>query len=74
VYTIHLKRHFHPGVVYDTVKVYSAGKERVGASNIFLQRIGFLNEIILTFDFCWFCVVIRFFIPATTANDLRLNS
>ena len=27
----------------------------------------------LTFDFCQFCVVIRFFIPATTANDLQLR-
>ena len=25
-------------------------------------------------NFCRFCVVIRFFIPATTANDLRLRS
>jgi len=29
--------------------------------------------ILLAFDFCRFCVVIRFFIPATTANDLRLR-
>ena len=29
--------------------------------------------IFLAFDFCLFCVVIRFFIPATTANDLRLR-
>ena len=27
----------------------------------------------LAIDFCRFCVVIRFFIPATTANDLRLR-
>ena len=27
----------------------------------------------LAFDICRFCVVIRFFIPATTANDLRLR-
>ena len=27
----------------------------------------------LAFDFCRFCVVIMFFIPATTANDLRLR-
>ena len=28
----------------------------------------------LAFEFCLFCVVIRFvFIPATTANDLRLR-
>jgi len=27
----------------------------------------------LAFDFCRFCVVIRFFILATTANDLRLR-
>ena len=27
----------------------------------------------LAYDFCRFCVVIRFFIPATTANDLRLR-
>ena len=27
----------------------------------------------LVFDFCRFCVVIRFFfVPATTANDLRI--
>ena len=25
------------------------------------------------FDYCWFCVVIRFFIPATTSNDLQLR-
>ena len=28
---------------------------------------------LLAFDFCRFCVVIRFFIPATTANDLQLQ-
>ena len=27
----------------------------------------------LAFDFWRFCVIIRFFIPATTANDLRLR-
>ena len=27
----------------------------------------------MTLDFCRFCVVIRFFIPATTTNDLRLR-
>ena len=27
----------------------------------------------LAFDFCRFCVVIRFFIPVTTANYLRLR-
>ena len=32
-----------------------------------------LNGQVLGFDFCRFCVVIRFFIPATTANDLRLR-
>ena len=32
-----------------------------------------LNQICLAFDFCRFCVIIRVvFIPATTANDLRL--
>jgi len=30
------------------------------------------KKIFLAFDFCRFCVVIRFFIPTTTANDLRL--
>jgi len=29
--------------------------------------------LLLAIDFCRFCVVIRFFIPATTANDLRLR-
>ena len=29
--------------------------------------------LFLASDFCRFCVVIRFFIPATTANDLRLR-
>ena len=28
---------------------------------------------LLAFDFCRFCVVIRFFIPAKTANDLQLQ-
>ena len=32
-----------------------------------------LNDFFLAFDFCQFCVVIRLFIPATTANDLRLR-
>ena len=32
--------------------------------------VGFLF-CFLVFDFCRFCMVIRFFIPATTANDLR---
>ena len=32
----------------------------------------FLN-IFLAFDFCRFCMVIRFFISTTTANDLRLR-
>jgi len=30
----------------------------------------FLN-VFLAFDFCRFCVVIRFFHPATTANDFE---
>ena len=30
--------------------------------------------VFLAFDFCRFCELIRFFIPATTANDLRLRS
>ena len=29
--------------------------------------------VFLPFDICRFCVVIRFFHPATTANDLRLQ-
>ena len=29
--------------------------------------------IFLACDICRFCVVIRFFIPATTANDIRLR-
>ena len=29
--------------------------------------------LFFAFDICLFCVVIRFFIPATTANDLRLR-
>ena len=29
-------------------------------------------QFFLAFDFCRFCVVTRLFIPATTANDLRL--
>ena len=32
-----------------------------------------LYMIFLAFDFCRFCVVIRFFHPATTVNDLRLR-
>ena len=32
-----------------------------------------LKTFFLAFDFCRFCMVIRFFIPATTANDLRLR-
>ena len=31
------------------------------------------SNFFLVFDFGRFCVVIRFFIPATTANDLRLK-
>ena len=31
------------------------------------------NRGLLALDFCRFCVVIRFFIPTTTANDLRLR-
>ena len=27
----------------------------------------------LAFDFCWFCMVICFFIFTTTANDIRLR-
>ena len=34
---------------------------------------GKLVLFFLAFDFCRFCVVIWFFIPATTANDLRLR-
>ena len=35
--------------------------------------IFFIFIFFLAYDFCRFCVVIRFFIPATTANDLRLR-
>ena len=31
------------------------------------------DYIFLAVDFCRLCVVIRFFIPATKANDLRLR-
>ena len=34
----------------------------------------FILSLFLAFDFCRFRVIIRFFIPATTANDLRLQS
>ena len=40
------------------------------ASWIILMNIFF---IFLAFDICRFCVVIRFFLPTTTANDLRLR-
>ena len=33
----------------------------------------FIFKFCLAFDFCWFCVAIRFFIPATMANDLPLR-
>ena len=32
----------------------------------------FILNFFLAFDICRFCVVIRFFIPSTAANDLRL--
>ena len=35
--------------------------------------LSFLHTFFLVFDFCQFCVVIRFFHPATTTNDLRLR-
>ena len=39
-----------------------------------LVYVNFFFFLFLAFDFCRFCVVIRvFFIPATTANDLRLR-
>ena len=38
-----------------------------------LNRCVFLCVFILAFDFCRFCVVIRFFHPATTVNDLRFR-
>jgi len=37
-----------------------------------ILKISVMN-FFLAFGFCLFCVVIRFFIPATTANDLRLR-
>ena len=33
-----------------------------------------MHFLFLVFDFCRFCVVIRFFHPATTANELRLRT
>ena len=51
--------------------------------NIFLARshfAGLIRKFVYSFfwcflaiDFCRCCVVIRFFIPATTANDLQLR-
>ena len=41
-------------------------------SNITLYNNCLVFLFFLAFYFCRFCVVIRFFIPATTANDLRL--
>ena len=34
--------------------------------------VRFFKMFFLAFDFCRFCVVIRIFHPATTANNLRL--
>ena len=42
------------------------------SKSVTLQDIYIL--LFLSLDFCRFCVVSHFFIPATTANDLRLRS
>ena len=42
-------------------------------SKVYDYRFFILFFYFLAFDFCRFCVVIRFFIPATMANDLRLR-
>ena len=49
--------------------------ERVQSATIFLNSVEgvFLFFVSLAFDFCRFCMVIRFFIPATMVNDLRLR-
>ena len=39
----------------------------------FIHLSGFYF-VFLSFDFCRFCVVIRFFIPVTTANDFYTRS
>ena len=49
----------------------------IGGNNFFFSKNTFYEQRVffmffLAFDFCRFCVVICFFIPATTANDLRL--
>ena len=36
-------------------------------------KVPIVSFFCLAFDFCQFCVVINFFIPATTANDLWLR-
>ena len=40
----------------------------LGIETFFISKFFFLG-----FDYCRFRVVIRFFIPATTANDLQLR-
>ena len=41
--------------------------------SLYLIVLVLFFKFFLAFDFCRFCVVIRFFIPATTANDLQLQ-
>ena len=70
--------------VYMTCVLWTVLKACLSVMMILLLVIDFLKlicfEIIktfffffLAFDFCRFCAVIRFLIPATTANDLWLR-
>ena len=48
----------------DIVAAHTVNNDHINLCPFFL--------FFLAFDFCQFCVVIRFFIPATTANALQL--
>ena len=56
------------------MQCYQWEKQKLlGKSKGFNTEPFYLIFFFLAFDFCQFCVVIRFFIPATTAIDLRLK-
>ena len=64
-------KHFLEGIVL--IKINISEMSSLPNCLFFVYRKISIFFLKIAFDFCRLCVVIRFFIPATTANDLRLR-
>ena len=80
VWPYYIKHYFVWCIAMFTVDIYTCSNTRLYNSiqpnlqcNYKVNQVALIvNLVFLAFDFCRFCVAIRFF-PTTTANDLQLR-